>query len=157
MRPTGKHTEAVIRKQLESWGSRTIPQLVKRTGLSYNAVKAALDRLGAIADEESYPAKWHLGALVDTVRAPRLAQPVGDLDIVISISTYNDWVPRWNGYYKRAGESLQLLGVDESSDPEVLSADLAAIARSTASMAFALQQVMNKPDWYQILSNGSET
>jgi len=157
MRTSAPRNEIKVRRVLEQFGPRTIPDLAKRTGLAYNTVKTALERMKASPIEGSYPAKWQLdgkpSAEIETATV-RIGKKQ-DLDVTVSISTHADWIDRWNAARKTFGQSVMMMAIDHDSDPAKLSAEFAAGASSFAGLAFAIQQVQDRPDWYELLSGDS--
>lgn len=107
------------------------------------------------------PARWY----VKTPTRPTHAQPeacgplrlsteILDLDVLLAIKTAGDWPGLWAASRAQFTASLAALSLHADADPEMLYTNFCTAAQSLASIAYALRQVIGRPDWYEALRTG---
>lgn len=152
-RSSVERTRSTIQRYLLRYGTRTVPQIVKATGLSYNTVKYVLNEMHAEQVPDSYPQQYRLGnaQMAEGVMPRLLSDTQGDIDIVLSVPTHDEWINRWNSARIAFTKSIGILAIDPDDDPAERAKAFAVGAQSLAGLAYALQQVADTPDWYEAL------
>lgn len=159
MRTTHDKTLDTVRSALVRMGTATVGDLEKRTGLAYNTVKTTLLAIGATPRAGTWPRVWGFEQThksLTTVTAPQLRGAEKDLNIIVSIDSYTDWAARWEAARKQFGQDVAMQAIVPDADPAKLAAELALGAQSLAGLAYALQQVADRPDWFQMLGGDIE-
>lgn len=150
------------RKIIEVLAKRphTRDQLVALTGLSRATIVNAIREMGLVKMPGTYPAYYMLAPdteiasmNIDTL----VSTPKATARLLVGHRQYDDWVPRWNGAVRHFGQLLSNLTIEPDSDPRQLYNELANAAETIASLAYALQVVKGKPDWYTLLGGNLES
>jgi hypothetical protein len=131
-----------------SAGPLTSTELRKATGLSVNTLNVALRELGARKLTEHYPTKWIKGA--GQGKLPAIGKADGD-QVLVDLLVRDNWPAIWENRGQTIGSTVGALQLTSASDPKELAAQFSQAAASLASLALALQNVQNDPDWYQKL------
>jgi hypothetical protein len=77
--------------------------------------------------------------------------------MVPKVADIDDFAGRWNRNRNAFSERLGELAIQPSSDPDTLIRQFTSGSSTLATMAELLEQVKDKPDWYELLmgeSNG---
>lgn len=130
----------------------TVQEIAEIAELSQNSVRAALPKLNATTDG-NHPARW---TKYKKTKAPSLAGRKKET-VAVALDTAGNWIARWDAARQRVGSTLATTAIRPDSDPQELLVLFTDASRVFASIAYALQQVRDKPDWYQTMGGDIET
>ncbi len=152
-------TLRTVATTLHALGPSTVRDLAQTAGLAYNTVKHALTELGASKLSNTFPAEWmlDLGTVDEALfqpPGPKLSKTTSStaVDLVQS----DDWVSRWDALRPKFGATISHLAIDPAADPGKLAEDFAKGASTLASIAYALRQVENLPEWFELMGGELE-
>lgn len=124
------------------------------TGLSYSTVRRGLDELGATRVPNTWPIEWKIDTSQIARPEPELGE--GDMRVSIPIRESDDWPQRWEAAREALAVSIAGLQITPQDDPKALAVAFQRGATSLASIAYAIDQVANRPDWYTLIGGELE-
>jgi hypothetical protein len=89
-------------------------------------------------------------------RRPSIAQAETET-IEVTLRREDDWVSKWAKAARSFGAEVGKLTIKASDDPEALSIKFSNAARDLASIAYALKEASDKPDWFEVLGGTIDT
>lgn len=138
----------------------SIADIQRKTGMAYNTVKGALVNMGAATVEGSFPRRWTHPegqvAYLPIKSAPSVLTPGTKEVVQVSLDTSGGWPERWEKARKPFGKDISVIEITEDRSPAELSALFAKGAMALASIAHALQEVQDKPDWFELLNGQTD-
>lgn len=123
------------------------------TRLSYSTVRRGLEEIGAERVPDTWPVEWKIDAS-QVRREPELGK--GDMRVSIPIREYHDWPQRWEEARESLAMNIAALQITPQDDPKALAVAFQRGATSLASIAYAIDQVANRPDWYSLIGGELE-
>ena len=152
-------TLRLVATTLQTIGPATVRDVATTAGLAYNTVKTALMVLSAALVPNTYPAEWEIDlANVDAslfqAPGPKLTKTASTTSVDLVQS--DGWVPRWDALRPKFGVTISHLAIDPAVDPGKLAEDFAKGASTLASIAYALRQVENQPEWFELMGGDLE-
>lgn len=146
-------TLALVRSTLKKANNPlTIDEITTLSGVSRNSVRSALVRLEAISDG-NYPSRW----IGNQSSKPASIAGHKKRTVAVPLDIGGDWITRWETARQRVGATLATTEISRDSDPNKLFELFADAAKVFASIAYALKENKDKPDWYQSLGGSVET
>lgn len=121
-------------------------------GRSPNSVRIALREVAAQQDG-SYPLLWSLPQTNGMTVSRRVFSKHTDVEYVVSAKKQSDIVSVWNKQREAVGNALAALEIERGIDVKKISEQVGTLAGSLASLAYDLQQVSDRPDWYDVLTD----
>ena len=148
---TSKRLQASVLDTLRMIGEPTsVTEIAKVIGKSRQAVRHALQDSGAVVVDDSRPLLWTLPENLQGAR--RVPSKHTDVEYTVSTKQTDDIVAIWNAQREAVGVSMSQLEIVPSMKPGKVAEQVGSLAGSLASLAYALEQVKNLPDWYEILT-----
>lgn len=142
----GERTVGAVQRTLQRHNRpMTVSELSRILGKSDPTVRKALEKAGAAEDRTVWPRVW---SLPDSYAPPAQLGASTDNVLVPVILGEPAWAPRWNEAAQRVGEGIAKLQITPESDPVALMHQFIIAAQSLASVALAIQQAKDRPDWY---------
>lgn len=144
---------------MHTLGPASVRTISNTAGVSYNTVKNALGPLKALPIEDRWPTEWMLDMteVDDTLfqpAPPKLSKSA--TTTTVDIVTVDNWVERWESTRSRFGSTIGRIKLEPDNDPSQLAEDFAKGASTLASLAHALRQVEDKPEWFELLGGNLE-
>lgn len=122
-------------------------------GKSQQAVRIALNECGAWRVDESHPVLW---TVPDTMKKATRRAPskYAEIDLTVSTASVDNIVDTWNASVDTLSKAISELRIDPKSNPKKEAERIGTVAGSMAYLAYELNEVAGKPDWYEILTEG---
>ena len=118
-------------------------------GKSAQATRTALIASGATKLDDSWPIMW---TLPDRISGRKVPSQFNDVELTVGAKEVDDILNMWNESHEALGEAVKRLHINPDSTVSAVAAQLGTIAGSIAYLAWQLDQVASKPDWYEILT-----
>jgi len=136
----------------------SIVDIRSKTGLAYNTVKNGLLALNAEVVPDSYPKLWKHAKGAARVRSKPESAPLieGERYARIGLNVADNWPERWGEARRPFSAGIAKLDITPDADPKELAEQFARGAKSLASIAAALQDVSDKPDWFELVGGQIE-
>lgn len=141
-----------VEKLLDTTKGQTIKELTVKAGVSPNTVRTALDHLGAVSDG-FHPAGWTKVAKTKQASLATKSQPT----VSVPLDIDGDWVNRWEKARQRVGSRFATTEIMAESDPKELCSLFLDAAKIFSSIAYELEQIKDKPDWFELLGGQLES
>jgi hypothetical protein len=74
------------------------------------------------------------------------------VDYTVSAKATDDVVAVWNKQHEAVGQALSALVINRDLPIKKVAEQIGTLAGSLASLAYELQQVSDRPDWYDVLT-----
>lgn len=133
----------------------TVQSIVDQTGVSYSTVTRALKELRAVPST-GWPTKWSLPVGEAPVYEKSIAPKGIDNVVSVELEEADDWLPRWERARDQFSEGIGALWLAADANPKELREAFSKAAKTLASIAYALQNVEDKPDWFTLLGGELE-
>lgn len=143
-------TERVGNALAQSARALSAPEIGRITGKSYNTVRFALERLGALRSEGK-PAVWTLPTEMRAIL--RGATPT---DLLVRAVDPEHIVQRWNAKRDDFCAELARVYISPQANPQTLITNLTEAASNLATLAYELERVKMNSDWYNQLIGKSD-
>jgi len=152
-RVSRKTVDAVVQALTETPYPLTVKELQAATGKSYNTVRAALEAVGATAMGE-YPERYYAGEeLIKPAADTTALKSFNGVKLIVPrVFDTTDFANRWNRGREVFGNRLIELVVRPDADVRALIGTFVSGASTLATMADLLEQVADKPDWYELVT-----
>jgi hypothetical protein len=75
-----------------------------------------------------------------------------DIELTVGAKEVDNLLPMWNENHEALGDAIKALRINPDSTVSAVAAQLGTIAGSMANLAWQLNEVAGKPDWYEILT-----
>lgn len=144
---------AVMRMLARQGKPMTITQLSEIFNKSYNTIKRALERGGAVQVGQTHPKVFTIPELYEPERV------VGNHREVVSVkyALMQPQIPRWNENRAKFSKNLAAIHITEDDDPAKLAEQFASAAAVLASLAYDIQMSMEYVDWFEKLGGNDES
>ena len=126
----------------------TTNEIAKLIGKSPQATRAALQASGALKLDESWPILWSS----NRNSAKKVPSQFSDVNLTVGAKDVDDILNMWNASHEALGEAIKKLHIEPDSTVSAIATQLGTIAGSIAYLAYQLDNVAGKPDWYEILT-----
>lgn len=154
---TRTDTKRRVATLLATSGPLSAGDITKLTGLSYNTVRNALEKIGAQSDG-GFPAEYSYSGEIDTEKLlaqhPSLA--TGEEMLLIDLEQREKWVDDWNRSIPKLARHMEKLVLFPADDPKILKEQLRKIFTPMAGLAYQLQLHEDDPSWYSALGGDPE-
>lgn len=131
-------------------------EIARMLGKSVTAIANALEDAGASKVEDVSPAEW-------TYPVPKIGDPDIELQNVQKGERYAVYgspeaatIDRWNANRQQLGKAIAGLNITYKSDAKDISTRLATVAGAMASLAYQIELVQDKPEWYLLLTDNQK-
>jgi hypothetical protein len=74
------------------------------------------------------------------------------VDYTVSAKQTDDVVAVWNKQHEAVGQALSALVINRDLPIKKVAEQIGTLAGSLAALAYELQQVSDRPDWYDVLT-----
>lgn len=118
-------------------------------GKSAQATRTALIASGATKLDDSWPIMW---TLPDRISGRKVPSQFSDVELTVGAKDVDDILNMWNENHEILGDSIKKLHISPDSTASAIAHQLGTIAGSIAYLAWQLDRVADKPDWYEILT-----
>jgi hypothetical protein len=143
-----------VREALASIGQpATTADVAALVGRSHNSVRVALRDAGSVVQlDGSYPVLWTIDRTDGLNGSRRVASKHADVDYTVSAKQADDVVAVWNKQHEAVGQALSALVINRDLPIKKVAEQIGTLAGSLAALAYELQQVSDRPDWYDVLT-----
>jgi hypothetical protein len=100
----------------------------------------------------SYPVLWTIDGADGSSVPHRVASKHADVDYTVSAKQTDDVVAVWNKQHEAVGHALSALVINRDLPIKKVAEQIGTLAGSLAALAYELQQVSDRPDWYDVLT-----
>lgn len=128
----------------------TTKELARALDKSYEAIRQAVSRAELIPADSSYPTRWTLTDLHNSVRT--VPSKNDGVEYVVSAPDTSGLVLQWNKNREQITSKLAELEITADKKPADLALRLGTASGILAKLAYELDQVAGKPDWYEIIT-----
>ena len=143
-----------VREALATIGQpATTADVAALVGRSHNSVRVALRDAGSVVQlDGSYPVLWTIDGADGSTNTRRVASKHADVDYTVSAKQTDDVVAVWNKQHEAVGQALSALVINRDLPIKKVAEQIGTLAGSLAALAYELQQVNDRPDWYDVLT-----
>jgi hypothetical protein len=143
-----------VREALATIGQpATTADVAAIVGRSHNSVRVALRDAGSVVQlDGSYPVLWTIDGADGSSVSRRVASKHTDVDYTVSAKQTDDVVAVWNKQHEAVGQALSALVINRDLPIKKVAEQIGTLAGSLAALAYELQQVSDRPDWYDVLT-----
>lgn len=127
----------------------TTSEVAAIIGKSQQATRTALVGSGAEKVDSSWPIMW---TLPDRISDRKVPSQFSDVQLTVGAKDVDDILNMWNESHDALGEAIKRLHINPDSTVSAIATQLGTIAGSIAYLAYQLDNVADKPDWYEILT-----
>ena len=130
----------------------TTKELARALDKSYEAIRQAVARAELIPADSSYPTRWIIDGTHNAVRT--VPSKHDGMEYVVAGPDNSGLVLQWNKSREQITSKLAELEITPASKPADLALRIGTASGILAKLAFELDEVAGKPDWYEILTEG---
>jgi hypothetical protein len=143
-----------VREALATIGQpATTADVAAIVGRSHNSVRVALRDAGSVVQlDGSYPVLWTIDGADGSSVSRRVASKHADVDYTVSAKQTDDVVAVWNKQHEAVGQALSALVINRDLPIKKVAEQIGTLAGSLAALAYELQQVSDRPEWYDVLT-----
>jgi hypothetical protein len=143
-----------VREALATIGQpATTADVAALVGRSHNSVRVALRDAGSVVQlDGSYPVLWTIEGPNGATASRRVLSKHADVDYTVSAKATEDVVAVWNKQHEAVGQALSALVINRDLPIKKVAEQIGTLAGSLAALAYELQQVSDRPDWYDVLT-----
>lgn len=121
-------------------------------GRSYESARQALVAVGAAPVDDSQPTKWTIETPSMPVSLQKVPSKHEGFDMTVSTTEFPAPVLTWNTQRESLGAAITKLEIKPTDKPSELAKKLGTTAGSMAYVAYRLNEVATRPDWYELLT-----
>lgn len=129
----------------------TTSDVAMLVGKSYESTRQALELVGAERVDNSLPTEWIIAGNVSEVVQTVPSKNSG-FDMTISTAEFPTPVLAWNSQRETLANAISKLEIKPTDKPREVALKLGTTAGSMAYVAYRLNELATRPDWYEALT-----
>lgn len=129
----------------------TTSDVAMLVGKSYEATRQALEIIGAERVDNSLPTEWRIpGAMPEALQ--NVPSKNSGFDMTVSTAEFPTPVLTWNSQRETLASAIAKLEIKPTDKPSEVALKLGTTAGSMAYIAYQLNELATRPDWYELLT-----
>lgn len=116
---------------------------------SFETTRHAIAQAGLVPVDGSFPTEWKIGGAEEAKAVP---SKHSGATYQVSATDQKITIEAWNGSREALGASIAELEITYKTKPKELAKKLGTVAGNIAALAYELEAVSARPEWYDLLS-----